>query len=756
MVATAIANQVIVRLKVEDERAKERIAGFARVLTTLGTVGVFPKLAAGAADFAQWAAAATERAADLARRADQLGVSAGELDRFTRSARAIAGVDFDQAIDALETFQERVGEAAFEPDSQIAGLFSRIGVDVQDANGAVRRAADVWDDYVAAVAGADAETRSYLAAEFGDAVRDLAGPWSQNADAVRQYQQELRDLAAIDEELVAAAAEANKEWQLLGDTFDVLGTNIANFATSWGSFFARWGAEAAGFVNQAFGGAAVTYNFRDLEHAQAYLAEAQTLLDDLRKQHGEASAASDFSSMLDMLDGMTMTPAGVTGLALHAAAAPEGELADHLDFLISRLEAGTRAAQAYISAAGTGEGATNHLVAQLTHQFQLATTNAQALGAEIEKLRAEGSEPSLALAAYLEQQQRALEQQLSVKDVETDRLALELELVGLSAEEARLATLRRQLAAETIPAERERIEARIAITEQIIAANAAHEEEVALQAAIDDLTARIDRRHYGIAEHLLEELDITREMLAKNEKLAALFDGELALRHEAAEAARDEAVYGDVNRALDEERARAVGLDVRLHRILVDLQREGIRYSKEDIELLRLKLEELDKLAFANNLRDDIKGAVEGGLREGLRDFSEGGDIGDVFDAIGRQLLDTLLDAAIGSFGRSGGPGTGLLGFLGGLFGGGRERGGPVDAGRLYLVGERGPELFMPRSAGQVLAAVAAGPNVTQNITVQGSVRSDADVAAIAQRVAQQSAAGLARAIANGRLGVAA
>ena len=755
MVATAIANQVIVRLKVEDEQAKQRIAGFARVLSTLGAVGVFPKLAAGAADFAQWAAAATERAADLARRADQLGVSAGELDRFTRSARAIAGVDFDQAIDALETFQERVGEAAFEPDSQIAGLFSRIGVDVQDANGAVRRAADVWDDYIAAIADADAETRNFLTAKFGDAVRDLAGPWSQNTDAVRQYQQELRDLAAIDEELVAAAAEANKEWQLLGDTFDVLGTNIVNFATSWGAFFARWGAEAAGFVNRVFGGAALTYNFRDLAHAQAYLAEAQTLLDDLRKQHREASADDGWSQLPRGLTG----PAATVGVLRYVAKTPQAkdDLEDHLDFLIGRLEAQARAAQAYISAAGTGgEGATNQLVAQLTHQFELATTNAQALGAEIEKLRAEGSEPSLALAAYLEQQQLALEQKLSVTDVETDRLALERELVGLSAEEARLATLRRQLAVEQGAAERERLENHIAIVETIIEKKAAHEEEVAIQTAIDDLTARIDRRHYGIAEHLLEELDITREMLAKNEALAALFDRELARRRELEDAARDEAVFGDLNRAIAEEQARATGVDVRLHRILVDLLREGISYSEQDLDLLGQKLEQLDKLAFANDLRDDIKGAVEGGLREGLRDFSEGGDIGDVFDAIGRQLLDTLLDAAIGSFGRSGGQGTGLLGWLGGLFGGRRERGGPVDAGRLYLIGERGPELFMPRSAGHVLAGVAAGPNVTQNITVQGSVRSDADVAAIAQRVAQQSTAGLARAIANGRLGVAA
>lgn len=45
-----------------------------------------------------------------------------------------------------------------------------------------------------------------------------------------------------------------------------------------------------------------------------------------------------------------------------------------------------------------------------------------------------------------------------------------------------------------------------------------------------------------------------------------------------------------------------------------------------------------------------------------------------------------------------------ILRFNGG-FGGGRASGGPVDAGRMYLTGERGPELIVPRSAGYVLTA---------------------------------------------------
>lgn len=52
---------------------------------------------------------------------------------------------------------------------------------------------------------------------------------------------------------------------------------------------------------------------------------------------------------------------------------------------------------------------------------------------------------------------------------------------------------------------------------------------------------------------------------------------------------------------------------------------------------------------------------------------------------------------------RSGAYARRVLGFLQ-SFGGFRERGGPVGSGTPYIVGERGPELFIPRSNGTVLS----------------------------------------------------
>ncbi|WP_298174097.1 tail tape measure protein [Novosphingobium sp.] len=77
-----------------------------------------------------------------------------------------------------------------------------------------------------------------------------------------------------------------------------------------------------------------------------------------------------------------------------------------------------------------------------------------------------------------------------------------------------------------------------------------------------------------------------------------------------------------------------------------------------------------------------------------------------VLDDIAAQALrGGLASIGLGSSGSSG-LGGGILG-LGGLISSifglpGRATGGPVAPGRPYLVGERGPELFVPTSAGQI------------------------------------------------------
>ncbi len=71
----------------------------------------------------------------------------------------------------------------------------------------------------------------------------------------------------------------------------------------------------------------------------------------------------------------------------------------------------------------------------------------------------------------------------------------------------------------------------------------------------------------------------------------------------------------------------------------------------------------------------------------------------NVLKDIGRQLIKFGFNTLFNSL--SGGGTGGLGGLLGRIF---KADGGPVDQGSPYIVGERGPELFVPRQSGQVVS----------------------------------------------------
>ncbi|SFI94996.1 hypothetical protein [Caulobacter sp. UNC279MFTsu5.1] len=101
------------------------------------------------------------------------------------------------------------------------------------------------------------------------------------------------------------------------------------------------------------------------------------------------------------------------------------------------------------------------------------------------------------------------------------------------------------------------------------------------------------------------------------------------------------------------------------------------------------------------------------------------------------ELARAVLDAVSSGAGGGGGLVKALAGvvgsaFSGAKFSGARADGGPVAAGGAYLVGERGPELFRPATAGAVEPLGGGGVNVTINVQggdAAGLARSDAQLA---------------------------
>jgi phage-related minor tail protein len=87
----------------------------------------------------------------------------------------------------------------------------------------------------------------------------------------------------------------------------------------------------------------------------------------------------------------------------------------------------------------------------------------------------------------------------------------------------------------------------------------------------------------------------------------------------------------------------------------------------------------------------------------------------------------------------------GLLGSLSGLLGGllgspGRATGGPVSGGRPYMVGESGPELFVPSGSGRIERMGSTGRSVNVSIAVTTPTPSD-------PQALRQSSSQVARAV---------
>lgn len=157
---------------------------------------------------------------------------------------------------------------------------------------------------------------------------------------------------------------------------------------------------------------------------------------------------------------------------------------------------------------------------------------------------------------------------------------------------------------------------------------------------------------------------------------------------------------------------------------------------------------------FDSTLVDGFAGAgqvLERSLLAGLRKGSLGFD--DLkrtalaaLDQIADRALRLGLDAIFGAGGSDplGGVLQGVLGSLLGLPG--RATGGIVAPERPYLVGERGPEVFVPTSAGQVIASAAPkGREVRVSITLNAERGASAPVAM--QRSSRQLASAVRRAL---------
>lgn len=138
-----------------------------------------------------------------------------------------------------------------------------------------------------------------------------------------------------------------------------------------------------------------------------------------------------------------------------------------------------------------------------------------------------------------------------------------------------------------------------------------------------------------------------------------------------------------------------------------------------DIGKLRNSFDSIlvDGFARAGNT---LERSLSGAIRKGGLDFEDLGRVATrVLDDIAAQALRSGL-GAIGLGSSDGGIiGGGLAALVTSVLGlPGRATGGPVSPGQAYMVGERGPEVFVPTAAGRV-ETTAMGQPRSVNVSIR-------------------------------------
>jgi hypothetical protein len=172
----------------------------------------------------------------------------------------------------------------------------------------------------------------------------------------------------------------------------------------------------------------------------------------------------------------------------------------------------------------------------------------------------------------------------------------------------------------------------------------------------------------------------------------------------------------------------------------------------EEIETMVVSVR-ADTQAFARDveaMRSGLEGPLSAGAERAGRRIEQGllravktGKFGfEDLQRIAMSVLDEIAASAIraagAQIGRGGAGGGGLLALGASLLGlPGRATGGPVGPARAYVVGERGPEIFVPTSSGQVVPHGGGGRDVRVSISVRGE---DGQAPALLARSARQVA----------------
>lgn len=148
---------------------------------------------------------------------------------------------------------------------------------------------------------------------------------------------------------------------------------------------------------------------------------------------------------------------------------------------------------------------------------------------------------------------------------------------------------------------------------------------------------------------------------------------------------------------------------------------ERIMLYGKDKEKEQQKIISSESFQSAEFMLKNLGGTLEGALNDAFSNSINNAEnlIVKLFINLASGLLGKLFNYGISSILNSIFPGSGIIASI---FGGARAAGGPVSSGLAYLVGERGPELFMPTVGGSILNSYDSSRMLAKSVNRQTTV----------------------------------
>lgn len=186
--------------------------------------------------------------------------------------------------------------------------------------------------------------------------------------------------------------------------------------------------------------------------------------------------------------------------------------------------------------------------------------------------------------------------------------------------------------------------------------------------------------------------------------------------------------------------------DDELEALMIEIRADTDGF-RADVEAMRSTFDATVVQGFAQAGNVLERGLVSA-IRRGTLGFEDLKRVAlDALSQIAAQAMQGGIAALLGKQGGGGGLGAVVGNAIGALIGlPGRATGGPVSPGAAYLVGERGPEVFVPTSAGRVETA-AQGGSRNVRVSIQIAQAKGADAPTALRRSSRQIASSVRRAL---------